>query len=764
MDFAVLEETDGVRMTWNVWPSSKAEAAKCVVPFAAIYTPNKRIPTMPVLPYDPVSCKHCGGVLNPYARVDFHSRVWTCPLCVSRNHFPPHYQGISEQNLPAELYASYCTVEYKLSRTAGAPPHPPTYVFLVDTALGGDELEAATAAVLQAVSSLPDYVYVVLVTFGRHVHVYELGFAECSKAYVFRGAKEYTNASILEQLGFRGGVKGAQASQRPRFLCPLSEAEFAITTALEELKRDAYQQAPNTRPERCTGTAIQVVTALLGSSLPLGSCQARIISLIGGPCTVGPGKVVGCEHTEEIRSHKDVQKDVAPHFRKSRKFYHSIATDLVAHGHTLDIFLCSLDQIGLAEMRDCVLMSGGMAVTADTFHNPTFKESLRRMFASEGEDGFLGITSNATLEVIPSKDIKVAGLLGPAASMDKTDRNSKAIAETEVGYGGTTIWKVCGMDADTSFALVFEVSGGGKGESGCGALDAGPPGSGQQQLFLQFITRYLHWSGETRCRVTTLTRRWVEGNAAAELVTGFDQEAAAVLMARMASFKMEAEEDFDATRWLDRSLIRLASRFGDYRKDDPTSFNLRPELSFFPQFMFNLRRSQFVQVFGHGPDETAGFQLQLFRVGVPDAMTMIQPQLTAFSMGGQPEPVLLDVQSILPDHILLLDAFFYVVIFHGQTVAAWRKAGYHMQEEYASFAQLLAAPQAEAKEIINRRFPVPRLVDCDYQGSQARFLLVKLNPSSTHTSTAPQSAEVINTDDVSLATFTEHLKRLAVAS
>lgn len=63
-------------------------------------------------------------------------------------------------------------------------------------------------------------------------------------------------------------------------------------------------------------------------------------------------------------------------------------------------------------------------------------------------------------------------------------------------------------------------------------------------------------------------------------------------MARLASFKMEYEEDFDATRWLDRALIRLSSRFGDYRKDDPSSFNLRPELSFYPQFMFNLRRCE----------------------------------------------------------------------------------------------------------------------------------------------------------------------------
>ena len=55
-------------------------------------------------------------------------------------------------------------------------------------------------------------------------------------------------------------------------------------------------------------------------------------------------------------------------------------------------------------------------------------------------------------------------------------------------------------------------------------------------------------------------------------------------------------------------------------QDDPASFNLRPELSFYPQFMFNLRRSQFVQVFGNSPDETACFRMMLFRVPVSDAM------------------------------------------------------------------------------------------------------------------------------------------------
>ena len=50
----------------------------------------------------------------------------------------------------------------------------------------------------------------------------------------------------------------------------------------------------------------------------------------------------------------------------------------------------------------------------------------------------------------------------------------------------------------------------------------------------------------------------MEGGNLATLIAGFDQEAAAVIVARLATHKMEAEEDFDATRWLDRTLIRWA--------------------------------------------------------------------------------------------------------------------------------------------------------------------------------------------------------------
>lgn len=57
---------------------------------------------------------------------------------------------------------------------------------------------------------------------------------------------------------------------------------------------------------------------------------------------------------------------------------------------------------------------------------------------------------------------------------------------------------------------------------------------------------------------------------------------------------------------------------------------------------------------------------------------MFQPQLVSYSFTGV-EPALLDVSSIQPERILLLDAYFYVVIFHGTTVAQWRKEGYQLR-------------------------------------------------------------------------------------
>ena len=57
--------------------------------------------------------------------------------------------------------------------------------------------------------------------------------------------------------------------------------------------------------------------------------------------------------------------------------------------------------------------------------------------------------------------------------------------------------------------------------------------------------------------------------------------------------------------------------------------------------------------------------------------------------GGMCTQVLLDVTSIAPDRILLLDSYFYVVVFHGSSIAQWRKDGFHLNPDHAHFKELL---------------------------------------------------------------------------
>ncbi|XP_074272499.1 protein transport protein SEC23 E-like [Silene latifolia] len=763
------EGIDGVRMTWNNWPKSKVEASKCVIPIAASISPIRPHPDLITLPYAPLRCKTCVAALNPYCRVDYTAKIWICPLCFQRNHFPPHYaSAISESNIPGELYPNYTTIDYKQETGVGTGVGggDRVVVFVVDTCMIEEEMEYVKSAVRRAVVGEMEGVRVGFVSYGTQVHVHELGFSDVmNKVYIFRGDREIGKDVVLDQLGISrkagfskvgggvGGVGGGGGggSGVDRFLLPAADCEYTLNALLDELETDQWPVPPGSRSLRCTGAALNVAVGLLSACTP--GTSARIIALVGGPCTEGPGTIVSKDLSDPVRSHKDLDKDAAPYFQKAVKFYDSLGKQLVSQGHVLDLFASALDQVGVAEMKVAVERTGGLVVLSESFGHSVFKDSFKRLF-DEGEQS-LSLCTNGTLEIYCSKDIKIQGIIGPCTSLEK---KGVSVADTVIGQGNTMAWKLCSLDKNTNLTVYFDISSSERSNT---------PGTLNPQLYLQFLTSYQNSQGQMMLRVTTVSRNWVESSVGSEeLAQGFDQETAAVVMGRLCSHKMEMEEGFDATRWLDRNLIRLCSKFGEYRKDDPTSFSLNQCFSLFPQFMFNLRRSQFVQVFNNSPDETAYFRMLLNRENITNAAVMIQPSLISYSFNSPPSPALLDVASIGADRILLLDSYFSVVIFHGMTIAQWRNMGYQNQPEHEAFKLLLEAPHQEAQMIVHDRFPVPRLVVCDQHGSQARFLLAKLNPSSTYNNVNEMAAgsDVIFTDDVSLQVFFEHLQRLAVQS
>lgn len=111
------EERDGVRLSWNVWPASRLEATRLVVPVGCLYQPLKEKPglykmynyitkdlvtdifyillELPPIQYDPVLCTRntCRAILNPLCQVDYGGKMWICNFCfqcnsVSFNYYP----------------------------------------------------------------------------------------------------------------------------------------------------------------------------------------------------------------------------------------------------------------------------------------------------------------------------------------------------------------------------------------------------------------------------------------------------------------------------------------------------------------------------------------------------------------------------------------------------------------------------------------------------------------------------------------------------
>lgn len=292
------------------------------------------------------------------------------------------------------------------------------------------------------------------------------------------------------------------------------------------------------------------------------------------------------------------------------QFYEALAKRASNNGHAVDLFAGCLDQVGLLEMKSLPNSTNGVIVLSDSFATSIFKQSFLRMF-NKDDQGHLQMGFNATFDVqvcFPlsilsmlllklslqtTKELKVSGMIGHGISAGK---KSACVGETEIGIGQTSAWKINAINPHTATAVYFEV-----------VTPAGQPLQQGSRGLIQFVTHYQHSSGQQRLRVTTIARNFAEAGSPS-IAASFDQEAAAVLMSRIAVFKAEIDDSPDVLRWLDRMLIRLCQKFADYRKEDPTSFRLTDNFSIYPQFMFHLRRSQFLQVFNNSPDETAFYR------------------------------------------------------------------------------------------------------------------------------------------------------------
>lgn len=796
MDFEAREDKDGVRLSWNYLPKSKLQHERNVLPFGAMYTPlNNKSEIVCCEKEQMISCRQCRTFINPY--VTLNNDIWICQVCGFSNRIN------LAQGLPLGLQAENTTIEYKTGRLSHLPP---VFLYVVDTCFEGDDLEDSYRSLRDSLSLslslLPENALVGFISYGKHVQLYDLT-SNSTTIRTFNGNKEYTLEEFQKSMGLISNelkshkmVEDLQRALGPvglKFLQTVSMAEYKLSTIIENLSPNTFPHPEmKERPCRATGSAINIASMFLKSVFgEVGTIGGHILCFIGGVCTYGPGKIVGNLLKEPMRSHHDILKSRQTHIptvnlqsttkvdltliKNSESFYNKVAKGLVTLGISCNFFIGSYDQIGLFEMDEICTKTGGNVVMSDSFNTSVFKQSFVRFFKKDDEElgeGYLDMGFNATLECRTSSDFKIEGLIGNATMLPvKTSDQiiNKFISKNVVGEGNTNSWKLCNVNPQSSYAIYFE-----KWDSI------------YQFGTIQFLFHYQHPSGEMRLRVTTIPVSIIPDADAANLEYGFDQEAAIVLLARDCVHKMDPGhalgKPYDPTivnKRLDDFLVKFCSRFAVFYKGSVESFSLSSTYAMLPQFLYHLKRTSLISLFNNSPDETSFIRHVFLHEDVTNSLIIIQPTLLSYDVNTfgsvnedglintEPEPVLLDSISLGPDKILLLDTFFHILIYHGATVAAWRKAGYHEMEGYEHFKSFLEAPKKEAMEILVDRFPLPRFIDCDEGGSQARFLMAKINPSTSYTTNPlKMSGENLSvlTDDISLQVFMDRVKRIVVGN
>lgn len=90
----------------------------------------------------------------------------------------------------AEVLNNFFSFSYGNVFYQRGPQMPLIFLYVVDTCMEDEDLQALKESMQMSLSLLPPTALVGLITFGRMVQVHELGCEGISKSYVFRGTKD----------------------------------------------------------------------------------------------------------------------------------------------------------------------------------------------------------------------------------------------------------------------------------------------------------------------------------------------------------------------------------------------------------------------------------------------------------------------------------------------------------------------------------------------------------------------------------------------
>ncbi|KAG7193009.1 uncharacterized protein KQ657_001122 [Scheffersomyces spartinae] len=843
-DFALDENIHGVRFNWNVFPSTRLEESAQVTPVGCLYSLlHKRPQELKSIPVSntgrlPPRCKSCKSYINPFCRIDRLNGMWVCCICDKKSYFPPDTKLPTSElpevdEWPIELQQVSSTIDHVLPVDITNPidgDTPYSYMFLLDLYVvegHQSEFDSYILKVTKAISELPEGSLMGIV--GYHDSVIFANGARLSptdiaddiidlesdqtKKKTEKNNKTKKNKNLLSSLfsesvyeAFLDKVGVASGFSNSWDQLPLVSSKIFTQNkevALQTIKHLVPKIAPDYKPPRVTGFAVYLASLLL-SQCSFANFIGKLVLFSGGPCTSGPGMVADTK--SPMRSHSDIVNMKAPYYTTSERFYRTLS--YIANGHTteralnavntisgrlsdsyppakqprwsVDMFITSLDQVGVYEMKSLSAMTCGGIFLNDDYNRAAFGEGLTASLGQVNQ-------TNGVLTVSTSQGLKVNKMLGNGCplppAVDGSDIVSK-IGDQVTSFDPqakklnfTNQWQFNSLQSDNGcVAVYFQMDT----ANSINSLNA----AGSTHVFIQFQLKYRDWESNTqRVRVTTLkkpttlaslvanqvkmtdgTYRLVNSKSKVikerDLLLSFDQKVWVVLFSRMLINKIDTDIGYDRfedlLELIDETIIKILYHYGGVRLTQDSNggnssgdnnpylmlkliYEVNENFKQLPSLMYHLRKSQqLVRIFNSSPDETANYHHWFNRLNLSDSLLLLQPKLYKLTSDGHSKVIPLDSTCIRSPTgtFLIMDCLFQIIIYYVADGNNFLELHHSNNDQLVSnkdptISRALEFIEENIRGHNNRQRPPAQIVVTQTNHSQARYFMSRLNKAES---------------------------------
>lgn len=461
---------EGATFTAAKCPGGPGLNNSCEMPFGILWTPmavyddqaqekDVKSQKMSVIecknePMPPVLCLACLTYMNPFVELDKDTGIWSCPLCGHENVVPK--EELREGSKVMTALTSTC-VEYRQKATPYGGDDGEekkeddnldknakynisgdenedycTYVLVIDENLSpkdGHAIAPAVEAIFNEQISNRDgedscpKARIALVSFGKSVSIYQLGFSGVASSDVYVGddseeshnefGKEVENRAYLWETQAGGGFTSLRNSLSSIFGVPVDNKDdqttetpsgfFSSRMAMLSQRKEARlrkeengdDSGSNTAAKspwvkhrdaslsenrrRRTGEALECALELANASVSKPSRTSRVILFTNGCPNVGDGNVVSPLEKSKNKNGRRAMYDVVDTelLQKAVEYFDTHATVAISAGIGIDVFCCGVTELALPVYQAMVEPSGGYVLSLVTLDTPQLQQNLK---------------------------------------------------------------------------------------------------------------------------------------------------------------------------------------------------------------------------------------------------------------------------------------------------------------------------------------------------------------------------------------------------